>query len=191
MILRLAAPTRSSWIDEVRADLPALLIDHANCEKKAASTVLNLLFRYTDPDLANALSPVAREELEHFELVLSLLKARGIPFVRLSPSTYAKHLYEAVRREEPDRLLDTLLCCALIEARSCERMQILSEGLDDPDLRAVYKSLLASEARHHQLYVRLATDRFDKAVVHSRLVALAAHEAKVLSVPGAEPRVHS
>ena len=191
-MLNLAAPTREDWLPEVEGALEDLLLDHAHCEKKAASTAINLLFRYPDKaELLQPLSELAREELEHFELLLGVLAEREIPFRRVEPSRYGAGLHRAVRSQEPARLLDTLLCCGLIEARSCERMQILAEGLADPALRELYGSLLASEARHHGLYLELAHAFFPRDEVKNRLAELAAHEAEVLATPGPHPRMHS
>ncbi len=191
-MLHLAEPTRATWLPHVLSYPEIVLIDHAHCEKKAASTAVNLIFRYVEhADLVAHLSALAREELEHFELVLSWMRARGIDLVRLEPAPYAGRLHAAVRRGEPHRLLDTLLCCALIEARSCERMKLLSEALPDPDLAAGYRSLLASEARHFTTYVDLAADLFGRAQVEPRLAQLALHEAACLADPGPEPRLHS
>ena len=120
-----------------------VLLDHAHCEKKAASTAINLIFRYPNhPRLMLPLSELAREELEHFEQVVLILRQRGLEFERQKPSPYAGRLMTQIRTHEPGRLLDMLLCCALIEARSCERMQLLAEGLDDPSLVDLYRSLL-------------------------------------------------
>ena len=114
-MLNLAAPTRDGWVHEATADLETLLLDHAHCEKKAAGTALNLMFRYSDlPFLQRPLSELAREELEHFELVVDLLEARGLSFRKLSAGKYGARLMAAVRKGEPQRLLDTLICCALI-----------------------------------------------------------------------------
>jgi tRNA-(ms[2]io[6]A)-hydroxylase len=172
-----------------------ILVDHAHCEKKAASTAINLIFRYPDKTAMMApLSALAREELAHFELLLGVLEKRGIPFGRITPSPYAPRLMSAVRMAEPQRLLDTLLCCGLIEARSCERMKILAENLEDPALASLYRSLLASEARHHQSYVDLAITYFDRDEVMERLAELAEHEAAIFAVPApvSEPtRMHS
>ena len=195
-MLHLAAPTAPAWVDAALADLPHLLLDHAHCEKKAASTAMNLIFRYVeDEGLMLPLSALAREELAHFELMIGVLHERGLAFTRLEPSTYAQGLLAAVRKDEPNRLLDTLLCCALIEARSCERMKLLSEALGpagEPRLAALYKSLLASEARHFHGYVELATERFGRAEVSARLEVLAAHEAALLVDPASRPlRMHS
>ena len=139
------------------------------------------------------LSRLAREELAHFEEVVAVLRARGLEFRRLTPSPYAAELMAAVRKPEPARLLDTLLCCALIEARSCERMQLLAETLDDPELVKLYRGLLACEARHFHSYVELARELelVGEAELQARLAALAAHEAEVLRGDPGEPRLHS
>lgn len=191
-MLHLAAPTRDSWLPEALDHLDVILLDHAHCEKKAASTAINLIFRYIErPELMRPLSELAREELEHFELMLTHLAERGIDFRRIEPSAYAGRLMKAARKDEPHRLLDTLLCCALIEARSCERMKLLAEHLPDATLAALYASLLASEARHHHGYVDLATRLFGREAARGRLRELAAHEADVLRQPSPVVRLHS
>lgn len=195
-MLRLASETEPGWADGVAAHLPTLLLDHAHCEKKAASTAINLIFRYQDrAELMAPLSALAREELAHFEQVLGLLAERGFPFAPLDPSPYAAALYRAVRPAEPDRLLDTLLVCALIEARSCERMTLLASRLPDAALQAFYRALLASEARHHATYVDLALSLSQAALARDRVFArlrdLAAYEAGVLAKMPPEPKIHS
>jgi tRNA-(ms[2]io[6]A)-hydroxylase len=160
-VLGLSSTTSDAWFLLVQDHVDVLLLDHAHNEQKAASTAISLMFRYQDDArLQRELSELAREELTHFEQVLALLVARGVPFRRLTPAPYAAALYRHVRSEEPSRLLDTLLACALIEARSCERMKVLSERLGDRELRAMYAGLLASEARHYRTYTDLARDRF-------------------------------
>lgn len=191
-MLNLAAPTRPDWLEEARADIDTVLLDHAHCEKKAASTAMNLIFRYVEePGLMAPLSALAREELGHFELMLKVLAERGVSFRRIEPSPYAGQLLKAVRKDEPHRLLDTLLCCSLIEARSCERMKLLAESLEDAKLAGLYRSLLASEARHHHGYVEMAMERFGREVTRARLAELAAHEALILETPGPVLRMHS
>ena len=194
-MVSLVRPTRSAWVHEALSALDVVLLDHAHCEKKAASMALNLIFRYGDkPEIMVPLSRLAREELRHFELVLEILQERGIEFVRLLPSSYASGLMGIVRSAEPDRFLDTLLASSIIEARSCERMKLLADGLDgqgDTQLAAFYRSLLASEARHTQTYFDLACTYFSETVVKERLDTLLEHEAEVLRTPGPEPRVHS
>ena len=183
-MLHLVSSTRDSWAKQAVENLECLLIDHAHCEKKAASTAINLIFRYGDQvDLMAPLSAMAREELAHFEMVLGVLSARGILFRRQEPSPYAPRLMKYVRRGEPDRLMDTLLCCSLIEARSCERIRILSEVLraSEPDLADMYGALFESEARHHASFVSLALRIFPKAKTMERLKELAVMEADILA----------
>jgi tRNA-(ms[2]io[6]A)-hydroxylase len=190
-VLNLASATTADWLPRALADLDALLLDHAHCEKKAASTALGLVFAHPEePQLAAPLSRLAREELEHFELVLDLLAARGVRFARADPTPYAAGLREAVRGAGRDRIVDVLLCCALIEARSCERMKLLAEGLDDRALASFYESLLAAEARHHRSYVDLAETLRPRATVAARLRELALHEARVLARSPGGPRLH-
>lgn len=190
-MLHLAAETSPDWIERALTCLDEILLDHAHCERKAASTAMSMIFRYTEHALLmEPLSAIAREELEHFELMLRTLGERGVPWRRMKPSAYAGRLMKVVRPDEPDRLLDTLLCCAFIEARSCERMQILAEALPDAELAALYRSLLASEARHHRFYVDVAEQIFDRAEVASRLAVVAEHEAEVIRTAYPENRLH-
>ena len=193
-MLRLAGETRKTWIDEALLNLPAVLLDHAHCEKKAASTAVSFIFRYPEyTHVIRPLSELAREELRHFEQVLTFMERRNIEFVRQIPSTYAKRLMKHCRKEEPERMLDLMICASLIEARSCERMQILSEALIavDPKLAQFYRGLLACEARHHQIYLDLIQPMYDRSDILSRLDYLAEKEQGIVDVPGELPRMHS
>lgn len=193
-MLNLASRTDPAWIQRALEHVDEVLLDHAHCEKKAASTAINLIFRYPErPQLTLPLSALAREELEHFEQVVAVIRSRSGEFRRQQPSPYASRLFAAVRTHEPARLLDTLLCCALIEARSCERMQLLAQRLEDPVLRELYQGLLACEARHHATYVDLARNLeiVAEPQLRLRLAELAAHEASVLEDAPAEPRMHN
>ena len=191
-MLHLAFETPPGWGPWAARSIDEILLDHAHCEKKAAGTAVKLMFRYPEhAELMRPLSELAREELEHFEEVLRLLDARGVPFGRQRPSPYAGRLMTAVRASEPDRLLDTLLCCALIEARSCERMKLLANHLEDASLVRLYRGLLAAEARHHRAYVDLAQGMFSRAEVQERLHVLAEHEARVVRAAPREPRLHN
>ena len=174
--------------------LGELLIEQAHLEKKAASSAINLLFRYPDEvSLQAPLSQLAREELEHFEQVLALLARRKIRFGRQKPGVYAAKLTGLMSPGEPQRLLDHLLCNAVIEARSCERMRLLSRGLAgvDDELAAFYQGLVASEARHHGLFVDLAKGIFSGKDVDRRLEEVIRHEATILMAAGPRPRLHS
>ncbi|HEX7117084.1 MAG TPA: tRNA-(ms[2]io[6]A)-hydroxylase [Steroidobacter sp.] len=186
----LSAPTPERWFEVASERWRELLVDHANCEKKAASTALSLMFTYAqDTELTDRLSRLAREELRHFEQVQKLMRELEVPFVRLSPSRYAEGLRRGIRRSEPGRLTDLLLCGALIEARSCERFEGLVPRLPEP-VRSFYRGLAASEARHYGLYLRLVESR---AVDdwRARLNELAQIEAELATSPDEQFRFHS
>jgi len=178
----LAAPTSEDWLAAANARPDLLLIDHAHCERKAAGVALQLMFRYpSEPGLGEALSPLAREELEHFEQVLALMTRRGLALRPLQAPAYGARLNKAVRRDEPFRMLDSFLVAGLIEARSHERMALLAAHASDPELRVLYGELLASEARHFGLYWVLAEERFGREVTVARLEQLAAVETEALT----------
>ncbi|SFG34116.1 tRNA-(ms[2]io[6]A)-hydroxylase [Neptunomonas qingdaonensis] len=152
----LACETPPQWIEHALENQDILLIDHAHCEKKAASTAMTLMFRYVDrTDLLNKMSRLAREELIHFEQVLELLQTRGVEYCHLSSSGYAGGMRKHIRNHEPARLIDTMIVGAFIEARSCERFAKLAPRLDEV-LAKFYRSLLKSECRHYQDYLSLA-----------------------------------
>ena len=191
-MLRLRSESSAAWLERALASMDTVLLDHAHCEKKAASTAINLIFRYPDrAELMVPLSQLAREELEHFERVLGLMRKRGGEYRRLEPSPYAGLLHKGVRRGEPGRLVDTLVACAFIEARSCERMKLLAERLEDEELARLYRSLLASEARHHQAYLDLAALYCSREELRERVEALGAHEAAAVTAPVEEIRLHN
>lgn len=188
----LGCSTPQAWI-EVAAkpeSLPLLLIDHAHCEKKAASTAMNLMFRYVDrSDLLNKMSRLAREELIHFEQCLSLMDSRGIEYGHMSPARYAGGLREKVRTSEPGRLVDLLIIGAFIEARSCERFAALAPYLDD-ELSKFYRSLLKSEGRHYQDYLGLA-EAYAGESIEERVQEFRELEARLIQAPDPDFRFHS
>lgn len=191
-MLSLAAPTSAGWIDAALAELDVVLIDHAHCEKKAAGAALKLLFAYPHHRfLQEPIAALAREELGHFERTLKLLDHMGIRYRSQPPSPYAARLHAHVRPREPERCLDVLLVAALIEARSCERMQLLADALSDEEIVGFYRDLLASEARHHRLYVDLAVQLTDVASTRERLAELACVEARILEEPVPFVRLHT
>jgi tRNA-(ms[2]io[6]A)-hydroxylase len=188
-VLRAATPSR--WFEAARERWGELLVDHANCEKKAASTALSLIFTYPeDFALTDRLSRLAREELRHFEQVQKCMRELGVPFMRLKPSRYAEGLRKLVRTNEPQRLLDLLLCGALIEARSCERFAGLVPVLPGP-IAGFYAGLAQSEARHRSLYLRLAEQRTGGEDWRARLRVLAEAEADLATAPDPQFRFHS
>ena len=191
-MLSLKSSSPERWLSQVDQHLPQILIDHAHCEKKAAGTAMNLMFAYVENvELCRAMTEIVNEELEHFHLVLALLERRGIPFRRLTPSTYGRRLSELVRKNEPERAVDRLLIAALIEARSCERFACLRDHLADRPLAEFFGGLFESEARHHSTYVRLAKMYAPDAEVQTRLHAMAVAEAEIIATGDDDPRMHS
>jgi len=185
--------TPDGWLAEAGKRLPEMLLDHANCELKAASTALGFLYRYPERTaLAQRMSRLAREELRHFEQVRSIMDEMAIPFERLTASRYAGGLREAVRHEEPFKLLDMLLIGALIEARSCERFAKIATRLPEK-LGRFYAGLLASEARHFEHYIAFAKSECGLAedAIDARLDELKAVEAALITEPDDEFRFHS
>jgi tRNA-(ms[2]io[6]A)-hydroxylase len=191
-VLHLASETPAAWVTRIWPDFDEVLLDHAHCEMKAASTAIGLVFRLGEHRVVvDALSALAQEEMDHFRQVLAVLDARGVPFRRQRASDYARRLREGTHQSGRAGVLDTLLCCALIEARSCERMKLLSQHLPDAELRSFYGELLASEARHFTVYQGLAAEIFSEDAARDRLAALAEHEAQVLATAEPEPRMHA
>ena len=189
----LPAQTPARWLAAARERIPELLLDHANCELKAASTALGFLYRYPEKtQLAQRMSRLAREELRHFEQVRSIMEEMDVPFERLTASRYAGSLRDAVREEEPYKLLDQLLIGALIEARSCERFAALIPHLPQK-LGKFYGGLLASEARHFEHYLAFARTECGVAAeeLDVRLDELKAIEAALVTDPDPEFRFHS
>ncbi len=191
VFLERATPKR--WLDEACGRLPELLLDHANCELKAASTALAIIYRYPERRaLTDRMSRLAREELRHFEQVRAMLDTFEVPFQKLTASRYAARLNDAVRAREPARLFDKLLVGALIEARSCERFAALAPRLP-ARLADFYRGLLASEARHFEHYLAFARSEsgVDAACFDARLAELKALEADLITTPDPEFRFHS
>jgi tRNA 2-(methylsulfanyl)-N6-isopentenyladenosine37 hydroxylase len=189
----LLAPTPEEWVSEACERWQELLVDHLGCEKKAASTALALIFAYPeDVTMTVALSRLAREELRHFEQVQALMQQLAVPFARAKPGRYAGGLRAVSHTAEPHRKLDLLLTGALIEARSAERFAKLAPRLPAP-LDHFYGQLQRSEARHFQLYLRLAIHAAQASGLdwRERLAALARREADLATQPDAEFRFHS
>ena len=188
----LKQPTSQEWVSQAIANLDTILLDHSHCEKKAAGVALNLMFRYPDrTKLVRMLTAIAREELEHFELVNQHLEKRQIALGALAAPPYGAGLSSQIRKQEPERLLDSLLVSGLIEARSHERLGLLAAACLDRELAKFYRSLMASEARHYGVYWILATTYFARAIVDRRLEELSLVESELLATLHPEPRIHS
>ena len=183
--------TPSSWLEAAKQNIPTLLIDHANCEKKAASTALNLMYRYVDkPKLLLQMSKLAREELRHFEQVVNLINKRNLDYTQLSSSRYASELRKSVRTFEPARLLDTLIVSAIVEARSCERFASLAPLLED-DLSRFYSELLKSEERHFRVYLDLAETISEDFPLKKRIEFFLEEDCRLIQSEDADFRFHS
>ncbi|MEZ5494595.1 MAG: tRNA-(ms[2]io[6]A)-hydroxylase [Pseudomonadales bacterium] len=182
--------TPQAWIERALQEPELLLIDHANCEKKAASTALGLMYRHTDQyELLQKLSRLAREELRHFEQVAAIMKKRGIEYKTITASRYAASLHTHVPKRDPEKLVDTLILGAIIEARSCERFAALAPHLD-PVLQKFYLSLLQSESRHFMDYLSLAKKIALQDIDH-RVEFFLQREKELIESPDAEFRFHS
>lgn len=191
-MLTLKTDSSERWLQQVRENLPEILIDHAHCEKKAAGCAMNLIFAYVENyELCQEMVEIVNEELDHFQRVLDLLARRGIKFKRQIPSTYGRRLNDLVRKDEPQRGIDRLLVAGLIEARSCERFDLLRKHVDDAELSDFYHELFESEARHYTAYVRLAKMFGSEDVVLARLDELAGQEAEIIATGDPMPRMHS
>ena len=177
--------TPKLWAETANVRLAELLIDHANCELKAASTALSFIYRYSfRDDLCYRMSRIAREELRHFEQVKALMKKRNISFGYVKASRYAKSLRECVRNNEPFKLMDSLIVAAIIEARSCERFFYLMDTLPD-EISKFYGSLVLSESRHFKVYLDFASDENKKSKLdfELKLDELLNKEAEIISHP--------
>lgn len=201
----LACPTPQAWLDEaVKAEnLQILLVDHANAELKAAQSGQALIWKYASPGkagaqkntgrdkfaLLNKMSRLAREELRHFEQVIALMKKRGVEYIHLSSARYAAGMRVGMRNHEPDKLVDALIIGAFIEARSCERFSRLAPYLDE-DLSSFYLSLLKSESRHFEDYLKLA-ESFSDGSIDDRIGYYSELEKTLIESPDTEFRFHS
>lgn len=188
--------TPDPWFDAALSDLRTLLIDHANCEKKAAGTALSLLYRYVDkPKLLRRMSRLAREELRHYEQVLAMMDSLGLEYGHLTPSRYAGGMRAAIRTSEPGRLIDTLIVGAVVEARSCERFAGLA-GRVEGRLGSFYARLLESESRHAGCYLDLARDYARAAgeaaeSFEARLRVFVGKDRELVTSPDSQLRFHS
>lgn len=187
----LGCQTSQKWLDIAKNHLPLLLQDHANCEKKAAGTAMNLIFRYEFyRDLQEKLSQLVREEMLHYEQVMKLMKERNIEWFHLPAGRYAKGLLKHKRTFEPAGMIDVLIIGAFIEARSCERFSALADIIDDEKLSKYYKYLLKSESRHYEDYLSLAQS-ISKDDIGSRVAFFREVERELIDSPDDELRFHS
>ncbi len=190
-MLCLKCDTKPEWIEAVKKDLSITMIDHAHAEKKAAATGLALINRYPEKtDLAFEMSNLIEEEIGHFRTVLEILEKRGILLSKDKGDNYVKVLLSQMNRNEPNRFLDHLLIAGIIEARSCERLQILEQNIDDIELKKLYHDLFPTEAGHYMMFVKLAKNYFDDDLVEKRLDELAEFECSIVKSLPNIPTMH-
>ncbi len=190
-MLCLKVPSQPSWIQAAQADLDRVLLDHAHCEKKAAVNAMALVSRYPGREmLVRSMIALAKEEMEHFEMVYDFIRRRGGELGRDPGDPYVQALHKEARQNEPERMMDLLLVAALVEARSCERFSVLSKHVPDEELRAFYASLLASEAGHYRMFYDIACEYYPEAEVRARLDALSRREAEIVLGLASEPTMH-
>jgi tRNA-(ms[2]io[6]A)-hydroxylase len=180
-----------TWLPKVRANLPAVLVDHAYLERKAANAALNLEKYDELRDRLSELNAIAIEELQHFELILGLLRERGIPFTGPHRSPWISGMMNAVRKGRRQQAIDHLIVCALIEGRSCEKFQILAEGVRDldPKLADFYASLVESEGNHYAAYLIMAR-HIDEPEADRRLDFFLDLDARLIREPNPLPMLH-
>lgn len=187
----LGGRTSPSWVAAALNNLPLIIQDHANCEKKAAGTAMNLIFRYEfSYDLQRKLAQLIREEMLHYEQVLGIMNEREQQWEYLSAGRYAKGMLKHKRTFEPAAMIDVLIIGAFIEARSCERFAVLAEVIDDERLAKYYRYLLKSESRHFEDYLALAQSLSEDSI-DERVSFFKAIEAELITTPDSELRFHS
>ncbi len=193
-MLHLKLATDPRWVNIVEKKIEDILVDHAYCEQKAASTCISLIILYPDKErLVSTLTPIVKEEWTHFELVLEQLKKRGYKLGKQHKDIYVNQLMPHVRKGigEKKRLTDRLLLCALIEARSCERFKILSQELIDEELKVFYHNLMVSEAKHYTTFIQLARHYDDIKVVNKRWKEWLEIETQIINNLSLRPdRIH-
>jgi tRNA 2-(methylsulfanyl)-N6-isopentenyladenosine37 hydroxylase len=190
-MLMLREKIPADWLSKVLNNLPAMLVDHAHLERKAATTALNLEKYHSLFPKVRELNAIAIEELQHFDLVLDLLDKRGIPFGQPHPSPWISGLMRSVRNGARYQVIDYLICCALIEGRSCEKFQVLAKELQtiDPELAVFYASLVESEGNHYASYLIMARD-IDLSETDERLDFYLNLDAELMRIPNQLPMLH-
>tara|TARA_B100000579_G_C22812348_1_gene845927 strand:- start:255 stop:842 length:588 start_codon:yes stop_codon:yes gene_type:complete len=191
--LDLTVETQSDWVDTVIADIPSFLQDHADCERKASAMALSLVAKYPDRhEIIPELIATGIEELEHFQQVYKIMRARGIPLAKeIEQDPYIKGLISLIHSDSKRRFLDRLLLASIIECRGAERFRLISAALiNDKILKCFYHDLWVSEAKHGHIFVKMALEYFDKEHVYTRLNYLNNEEGKIITGLKLRPALH-
>lgn len=192
-MLNLQLPTDPRWVQLVEDDLREVMVDHAWCEHKAASNAMSIIVRFPEhTTMVRELTRIAREEMEHFAMVVERIEARGWQLSPERKDNYVNDLLAFVRKDgaREERLVDRLLFSAMIEARSCERFKLLSEKVGDPELRGFYRDLMESEAGHYATFIGQARSVAPRVDVDARWREFLAFEAEVIASYGRNPTIH-
>ena len=192
-MLGLKLPTDPRWVNIAEKNIEEILIDHAFCEQKAASTAISLIVTYPEySDLVTAMTALAKEEMSHFQLVHQKLLERGLTLGRERKDQYVHDIIDFFpkNKHREARLIQRLLTAALIEARSCERFRVLSENLEDKELAKFYRDLMVSEANHYTMFLTFARKYGDREKVDSMWYNLLEYEAKVIANYGNKEHIH-
>ena len=193
MMLRLQLPTDPRWVNIVEKNLEQILTDHAWCEQKAATNAITIVTINSEyPDLVTDMLALAKEELEHFEMVHEIIKKRGYEFGRERKDDYVGELIKFIRHggTRDERIIDRMLFAAMIEARSCERFKVLTENIKDEELKVFYKELMISEANHYTTFIKFARQLGDPEKVNKRWEEWLEYESKVIRSYGKKETIH-
>lgn len=192
-MLRLKLPTDPRWVNIVEENIPEILTDHAWCEQKAATNAISITVNFPEfPDIVSSMLDLAQEELEHFKMVHQIIIDRGLTLGRERKDEYVNELYLFVRKGHQRHivLVDRLLFSAMIEARSCERFKVLSENIKDPELAKFYFELMASEANHYTMFLKLAKKHASGIDVDARWQEYLDYEATVIAKYNKKETIH-
>lgn len=188
----LIVDSSQEWLEAVMTDFDEFLKDHANCERKASAMAMSFVAKYPDRvDIIPELIATGVEELEHFQQVYKLMEKRGILLTHeISKDIYVKQLVDKCRSGREERFMDRLLLASIVETRGAERFRMVYEALEEPDLKRFYQQLWASEAKHGEVFIKMALNYFDEASVYTRLEEMKQDEAEVLGSLPIKPALH-
>jgi len=188
---KLASSTDPEWVNVILENFDAFLIDHASCERKAMAYAMSVVVKYPDrTEIIPDLLQVAQDELDHFRDVLELMDQRNLQMSPDEPDPYVNQLIKVCRHGRDERLLDRLLVASVIETRGAERFRIIAEALEDPGLKEFYRDLWATEAKHGDVFKKMALNYFDEAEIESRNQEVIEAEAKIIAGLEWRPSLH-
>ncbi len=188
----LEVESSKEWVDQVMNDFDSFLQDHANCERKASAMAMSFVAKYPDRvEILQELIDIGIEELEHFKSVYDLMEKRNVKLpAEMGQDHYIKQLLDFCRSGRSERFMDRLLLASLVETRGAERFRLIYENLEKGEIKEFYQMLWASEARHGEVFVRMALNYFDENSVYTRLGEMTTHEAKVIKNLPLKPALH-